>query len=312
MAELTDKVHWIEIKIRTNGEIAEALAEVLGRFVSQGIVMESIMQFDPQTHDQVPTGEIIVSGYLPVDEHLEDNRQKLEEALWHLGQIADIPEPEYTPVMDQDWMAAWKQHYTPIPIGESLLILPAWIEPDPNDTRTAIRINPAMAFGTGSHPTTSLILSLLERHFEPGKAVIDIGCGSGILSIAALKKGAIHALAVDIDSQAVQSTLENAGINTIPPGMLETGKGSVEEILTERFSLVQAPLVLANILAPVILHLFEQGLADLVSPKGILLLSGILDHQVDAVLASAQTLGFNLLETLAEEDWVAIALQKRH
>ncbi len=310
MADISEQIHWIEVKIITTGELAEALAEVLGRFVSNGVVVESVTRFNPHTQESEPNGDIAVFGYLAADETLETNRQKLTEALWHMRQIADFPEPVYTPIHDQNWMAAWKQHYTPIPIGETLLIIPAWHQPSPDETRTVVRINPAMAFGTGTHPTTQLILALLEKHFQPGFPLIDVGCGSGILSIAALRMGATHALAVDVDQQAVKSTLENAGLNDIRDDQLETGKGSVEEILTGRFTLQSAPLVLVNILAPIILRLFDDGLAELVEEDGLLLLSGLLDHQEAEVVARAKTAGFMIYDRRTDGDWVSLAVKR--
>ena len=310
MAEPEGPVRWIQVKFISDAELAEALADVVGRFVSNGVVVESVTEFNAHTQENIPTGRVAVSGYIPVDAHLEATRQKMEEAFWHLGQIAPIPEPTYTPIRDQDWMAAWKQHYAPIPVGKNILILPAWQQPDQDEDRVLVRINPAMAFGTGTHPTTQLILVLLEKYIQPGQPLIDIGCGSGILSIAALKLGAAKVVAVDVDGAAVVSTLENAGLNGISTEVLETGKGSVEEVLTGRFSITQAPLVLVNILAPIILRLFDQDLADLVSPGGTLLLSGILDHQEAEMVAKAQEKGFKLLERISQADWVSLAFQK--
>ena len=310
MADLAKEVHWIEVKIQCDGELAEALAEVLGRFVSNGVVLESLTKFDTRTQENKPSGEMIVSGYLAVNAHLEEKQQQIEEALWHLSQIMPISQPQFTPIHDEDWMAAWKEHFKPIPIGDSLLITPAWQTPKDKQNKVIIRINPAMAFGTGAHPTTQLCLRLLEHQLTSGMSVIDIGCGSGILSIAALKLGASHLLAVDISEEAVASAKENAGLNLISPDELEIGKGSVEEIRTGRFTCKQAPLVMVNILAPVIIHLFEQGLADLVAPDGKLLLSGILDHQGGNVLNAALKAGFSLAEQLPQEDWVAFAMIK--
>jgi ribosomal protein L11 methyltransferase len=308
VADHEKDVRWIEAKIACDGELAEALAEVLGRFVSHGVVVESETRFNPKAQENEPTGGMVVYGYLPADHTLEDNRHKLEQALWHLGQISPLPPVQYRPIKDEDWMAAWKVHYQPIRIGETLLIMPAWKEPKAGETRRIVCINPAMAFGTGAHPTTQLCLRLMERHLTPGSSVIDVGCGSGILSIAALKLGAQHVLAVDLDSQAIASTLENAALNAIPPAQLESGQGSLAEILTGRFTLSQAPLVLVNILAPIIIRLFEQGLEKLVSPGGILLLSGILEDQEPGVLQAAEKAGFILLERLTDGDWVSLVL----
>lgn len=310
MADVGKETHWLEVKIDCNGDLAEALAEVLGRFVLNGVVIGNKTRLKPNTQDNEPTDELQISGYLDVDDQLEDKKHRLEEALWHLGQIMPVPEPVYTLIHDEDWMEAWKKHYQPIAIGERLLIMPAWMTPAKDDARIVIRINPAMAFGTGTHPTTKLCLRLLEHHLVPGDTVMDIGCGSGILAIAALKLGSAHALAVDIDSQAITSTLENAELNDIAPGDLEVGEGSVEEILTGRFTMQTAPQVLVNILAPVIIRLFGQGLGSLVSQGGKVLLSGLLENQEGDVLSTAEKAGFTPIERLAEADWVSMAMVK--
>ncbi|QRN82203.1 50S ribosomal protein L11 methyltransferase [Chloroflexota bacterium] len=304
-------IRWIKVQFITeDGELAEALADVIGRFASNGVAVESVTRFDEHTQENLPTGKLAVSGYIPMDEYIEETRQKLEEALWYMGRIAPLPEPTYTDIRDEDWMAAWKKHYTPINIGEKLLILPAWQEPKEGEQRTIIRINPAMAFGTGTHPTTQLIMTLLEDYVQPGQPLLDIGCGSGILSIAALKLGSTHAVAVDVDGAAVVSTQENAKLNDIPAEWLDIGKGSVEEVLTGRYSYQEAPLVLVNILAPIILRLFDVGLAQLVSPGGTLLLSGILEHQEEKMRQKAEQNGFKFLERTNQGDWISMAFRK--
>ena len=310
MADKKKKDHWLEVKIQSDGELAEALAEVLGRFVSGGVIVESVTQYNSLTHENEPTGQMRVVGYLPVDENLEVKRLKIEEALWHLSQIAPIPNPEYKNIKDQNWMKAWKEHFSPIPVGEKMLVLPAWQAPQQGESRQIIKINPAMAFGTGTHPTTQLCMQLLENHIRDGIDVIDVGCGSGILSIAALKLGAKYVLAVDVDSEAITSTLENARFNAIPRSALEVNQGSVKEILAGDFSIQKAPLVLVNILAAIILRLFENGLGNVVEKGGILLLSGILEYQEEEILDAANQAGFILVEKIMKADWVSFAMQK--
>jgi ribosomal protein L11 methyltransferase len=310
VADKAEKVHWLEVKIQSDGELAEALAEVLGRFVSGGVIVESVTRFNTHTHENEPTGEVLVSGYLEVDASLEIKKQAIEQAFWHLSQISPIPQPKYTLIKDQDWMAAWKEHYNPISLGETLLVIPAWQEPQDGETRHVIRINPAMAFGTGTHPTTQLCLQLLEKTLKPGMNVIDVGCGSGILSIASLKMGANHVIAVDTDKQAITSTLENAELNHISSNDLELGEGSIKEILSGQFTHQQAPLVMVNILAQIIINLFDQGLEKIVTEGGTLLLSGILDHQEKDVLKAAQNAGFSVIQKISDSDWVSFALCK--
>ena len=303
------KARWLEISLVVNDELAEAVADVLGRFVSQGVVMERSVEFNDAEDEGTPYGPVRVSGYLPVDEQLEDVRQQLEQALWYLGRIQPLPEPSYRTIEDQDWMAAWKQHYRPIPVGQKLMILPAWLSLDTED-RIAVRIDPSMAFGTGTHPTTQLCMALLENRVGENEPVIDVGCGSGILSIAAVKLGAVRALAVDIDPLSVKATLENAQANGVSE-KIEAGLGSVAEILQKNFSLDRAPLVLANILAPVIVRLLDAGLAQLVLPGGILILSGIMVDQADSVIEAAARHQLTLIEQQTMGDWIALVMQAK-
>lgn len=299
---------WLEVSLTVDGELAEAVAEVLSRFAENGVVVESGVEYNDAETLGVPVGPVRVYAYLPVDSQLEDTRQQLVESLWHLGRIVALPEPQFQVIADQDWMTSWKQHYRPIPIGRRLLILPAWMEPA-EPSRVVVRIDPSMAFGTGTHPTTQLCLALLEDHMAPGQAVIDIGCGSGILSIAALKLGAPAALGVDIDPESVRSSRENGEANGVLEHF-ELGLGSVEEVRAGQFSFNQAPVVLTNILAPIIVKLFDMGLADLCTPGGVLILSGILADQSHRVESAAADRGLKLLERRQMGDWVALAYRR--
>jgi ribosomal protein L11 methyltransferase len=230
---------WMEVSLVVDGELAEAVADVLGRFATNGVVVESGVKYNDAEDEGTPVGPVKVYAYLAYDEHLEETRQRLEEGLWYLGRIQPLPAPAYKPIQDEDWMSAWKEHYHPIPVGERLLVLPAWIE-QTDLSRVAVKIDPSMAFGTGTHPTTQLCMELLEPTTTPGIDLIDVGCGSGILSIAALKLGAGHALAVDIDPQAVRSTRENAAANGVLENV-ESGVGSVSEVLGGQFSMKTSP-----------------------------------------------------------------------
>ncbi len=300
--------HWLEISMTVDPELAEAVSELLSRFVSNGVVVESGVTYNDAEDEGTPFGPVRVYGYLAVDERLEETRQRLEEGLWHLGQIQPLPEPSYRTIQDEDWMASWKQHYHPIQIGKRLLILPAWIA-DPNQGRIAVKIDPSMAFGTGTHPTTQLCMELLEDTVQPGRPAIDVGCGSGILSIGAVKLGAAPVLAVDIDNSAIRSTKENAQANGVLD-KIETGLGSVREISEGKFSIRAAPLVLANILAPVIIRLFDDGLDTLLETGGKIVLSGILAEQAPGVVEAAEKKGLKKTEMRQIGDWVAIVMEK--
>jgi len=298
---------WMEVTLECSGELAEAVAEVFARYCPEGVVLDNVTTYDAEKHEHIPTGMMRVVAYLPQDDELESKKRSLEEALWYMGRIVPLPAPEFISIEDQDWMTVWKQNYQPLRVGKNWLILPAWLELPEGDTRRVVRIDPAMAFGTGTHPSTQLCLLAIEDTIRPGQPVIDLGCGSGILSIAALKAGASQALAVDIDEQAVSATHANARINAIDE-KVEAVQGSLADILTGKYSLQQAPLVLANILAPVLIRLFDEGLADLIAPGGKLVLAGILENQAEDVLSAARARGLNLITKYQQEDWVGLVV----
>jgi ribosomal protein L11 methyltransferase len=308
-------MNWLEVSLTVDGELAESVADVFARFAPNGVMTEQGVKYTDAEDAGTPTGPITVRAYLEVDEQLEETRQKLEESLFYLGMIQPVPAPAYKQIADQNWMEAWKQHYKPILIGQRLLILPAWMEsPDPD--RIAIKIDPGMAFGTGTHPTTQLCLELMELAINlrglkdlGGLSVIDVGCGSGILSIAAIKLGAAKVLGVDIDEESVKNSRENADTNEVADELI-LGMGSVSEILAGKFAFKKAPLVVANILAPVIIRLFDAGLTDLIEEHGALVLSGILQEQEQSVIEAGQARGLRMNERRQIGDWVALTLSR--
>jgi ribosomal protein L11 methyltransferase len=305
MAEPT----WLEVSMTVDGELAEAVAEVLSRYIPSGVVIESTaVVAGPEDENGKAVGPLRVCGYLPIDEQLEEMRRRIEEGLWYLGRISPLPAPVFRPFAEVDWVESWKQHYHPIPVGEGLMIVPAWLDPETGG-RLPIRIDPGMAFGTGTHPTTQLCLGLTEAYFKRvggGPMVLDIGCGSGILAIAALKLGASHALGVDIDPLAMEASRQNAALNGVE-SKLELGIGSVAEVQDGRFTLSKGELVFANILAPVLVRLLDQGLGELVCPGGWLILSGILEEQSSDVEKALDRHGLVLIERTQSADWVALA-----
>lgn len=299
---------WLEVSVICNGEIGEAVAEVMARFAENGVVIESITEFDQKAYEQVETDKVRVLCYLNNDENVEQKSLQLQESLWHLSQISPIAAPQLQTIQDEDWMASWKNNYKPIKVGKNWLILPAWIEPDPSETRQIIRIDPAMAFGTGTHPSTQLCLLAIEDYLKVGQDVIDLGCGSGILAIAALKLGASYALAVDTDDLAVEATKKNAIINKIHTN-LASHRGSLDDILHGDYVIRQAPLVLANILVPVLIQLLKEGLARTISPGGKLVMAGILETQAESVIQASKTAGLNLVNQYQQDDWVALVFE---
>src|SRR5215208_2875161 len=303
-------MNWLEVSLVVNGELAEAVADVLARFAPNGVMTEQGAKYNDAEDAGTPAGPITVRAYLEVNDQIEETRQKLEESLYYLGMIQSLPAATYKEIADQNWMEAWKQHYKPILIGERLVIVPAWLD-SPDASRIPIKIDPGMAFGTGTHPTTQLCLELMEREFithHPSR-VIDVGCGSGVLSIAAVKLGAEKVLGVDIDAGSVKNSRENADTNGVGDEFI-LGVGSVSEIRKGQFSFTKAPLVVANILAPVIVRLFDAGLAELIDDEGAIVLSGILQEQAQNVIDAGQALGLKMTEKRQMGDWVALTMSR--
>ncbi len=307
-------MNWLEVSLIVSAEAAEAVSEVLSRFAPEGVAIEATrFEVTPDDHG-LPVGDVIVRAYLPADDTVEETRARLEESLWHLGQILPLPTPGYTPIAEADWSEAWKANYKPIRIGKRIVVIPAWLygstAAHPGAARDDIPIiiimDPGMAFGTGTHPTTQLCLAAVEKHLQPGQPVIDLGSGSGILAIAAARLNAGHIYAYDIDAEAVRVARENIAANGVADH-ISVEKGSLAELLAAG---ANAPFVLANLLAHTLINLFDQGLAQLVTPGGLIVLSGILDSQAFEVIAALKRHGLTLAAQEKLEDWVALIARK--
>ena len=242
--------------------------------------------------------------WLPKPEWPEEERGQLLASLVPLAEPFGIPLPEgrWDDVADEDWSLSWKQHWQPDPVGHGLLILPAWLEvPEEHADRLVIRMDPGSAFGTGSHPTTRLCLEALEESPPQGSLVADLGCGSGVLGLAALGLGAEAVVAADTDSLAVRATADNRGLNRRSDAELAVALGSVdalERLLDGR----RADLLLCNILAPVI-EALAPGFEALVAPDGRALLSGLLVDQAPRLKQVLGELGWTVTAEAAQGLW---------
>ncbi len=307
-------MNWLEISLTLDSELAESVADVLAPYAHQGVSIESTAVTANAEDEGHPVGPLRVRAYLPADDvtALETARQKIEQGLFYLNMIRPIPAPSYTPVADADWAELWKANYKPIRIGNRLLVIPSWLAnpltrttQPPNYPTIPILMDPGMAFGTGTHPTTQLCLALLEDHLKPGDTVLDLGCGSGILAIAAAKLGAKSVLAVDIDDDSIRATKENAEINGVAD-KIETVLGSLSN---PQSLITNYQLTVANIIAPVIIRLLgpEEGLAQTLAPNGLLVVSGILAEQGGDVTAALNRAGLSVVDRRQMGDWVAMA-----
>jgi ribosomal protein L11 methyltransferase len=294
----------MEISLTVDGEMAEAVADLLARHAPGGVAIESALGGEQAARPETP---VIVRAYLAPDERLQARRSEIEAGLWHLGMIRPLPAPVYRQVAEQDWAEAWKEHYRPIRIGRGLLILPAWLS-NPDESRLAIVLDPGMAFGTGTHPSTQLCLAALEDYVQAGDEVIDLGCGSGILSIGAVLLGARRVRALDIDPLAVRITRENAGRNGVA-AWVEVSDGSLENLLQ---SAVPAPdLLVANILAPVLDDMARHGMSRAVRPGGTVILAGVLAEQAEPLAVTCLEHGFDRVELRRSGEWRALVLKSK-
>jgi ribosomal protein L11 methyltransferase len=301
-------MYWLEVSVRTDGEGAEAVAEMLRPFAYQeSVVLEQLgdeTMADPDALEPFVTVKI----YVPEDEDSPALRRRIEEILYHLSRLYPLPKPVFRELADEDWANAWKEHYRPFRLGRRIVIWPAWLERQPGDTQpgdVVLTLDPGMAFGTGLHPTTQGCLQALEQIVTPGMAVLDAGTGSGILAIAAVKLGATTVAAFDTDNLAVRATEENATRNGALSA-IHVWRGELDSVaaVTGR---AQWDVIVANILAPVIIGLLvENGLLGYVAPGGRLILSGIIEEQSADVAAALAAAGGHVEQTITAGDWVTL------
>jgi len=309
MNEIKQEPKWIEFSIEVDQDMADMVGNVLIGILPAGLVSERVFEdVFPHELDQVK-GPIRIFGFYPEEEDLI-YRERILDALNGLKDKVDLPDPVFSSLENKNWAAAWQERYQPIPVGDRLIVVPSWLE-NPDLERVPIYIDPGMAFGSGTHETTRLTLAMLEKCLteQSHTELIDVGCGSGILSIAAAKLGVERVLGVDLDPEAIRVSRENAKKNNLKKaGTFHAG--SVQDILSEKFSLPRATLVVANIIAPILEELFEEGLGDIVSPDGHLVLSGILEDQLPAILNRLEQSDFKVRNTLRQGEWVAVHAEK--
>jgi ribosomal protein L11 methyltransferase len=300
--------NWIEVTMRVDGESAEAVAEVLQRYGHQGVSVEQ-EGITPDIWDEgeVPAPQnLLVRAYFPDDNRAADTKKQLETALGHMRMMYPMPDPQYNIIKEEDWAEAWKVHYHPLRVGKRLLIRPLWIEVEPKPDDLIISLDPGMAFGTGTHPTTQLCLEALEDLTQSNQDILDLGCGSGILSIAAAKLGAKQIVGLDIDPIAVKATLENADANGVASQIIAE-EGSLEAVIA---SGRQYDFVVVNILAKIILKMTENNLGDTVRPGGLAIFSGIIDTQVDDVEEALRKTGLTPYARRQQGDWFLIEAKR--
>lgn len=298
---------WVEISVACDSAAADDLAAYLSRYCAGGAAVEQL-RTDPNGRDLAEV-RWRVKGFVPADD--VETQQKVEIALLLLSRDGTLSEPMTRTLLHKDWAEAWKEHFPVLHIGQHLVVAPTWREHTPAAGEVVLRLDPGMAFGTGLHATTRLCLVALEGLVQTGDRVLDVGTGSGILSIAAARLGASAVTAVDVDPICVQVATENAQLNGVA-AQISASLGSLDTGGAPRVPLVQETgfdLVLANILAEVIIDM-AGDFPRVLRRGGHLVVSGILAEKADAVAAALEDAGLDLQERLEETGWAALILRQ--
>ena len=302
-------MRWLELTVTCDNEAIEAVSEILGR-VSQGsAVRPTRLIRDPNDElsaREDPTAPYEITAHIPEDSAAPAAVESTERALWHLQAfgLRPVGQLQVRSVDDADWTDAWKAGYVPQRIGR-VVIVPSWLDEPIGPDEVALRLDPGMAFGTGLHPTTRGCLTLLQEISPMPPVVLDIGSGSGILALAALRLGAERAVCYDTDPLAVEATLANAAANDLADRVIAQLGSLPPKPLGE-----PCPLVLANLVAAVLIDLAEP-LAAHTAPEGTLLASGIIDTRADEVLAALARAGFAVERRIDDGEWVSLRLSHR-
>jgi ribosomal protein L11 methyltransferase len=299
---------WLELSVEVDVEAVEAVSEILGRVASGTAVQPTRLVRDPSDELAAypdPQAPYVVIAHVDADSDREGVIERTERALWHLQAfgLRPVGPLHVREVDDADWADAWKAHYVPQRIGR-LLVVPSWLVDDQamGSDELPIVLDPGMAFGTGLHPTTRACLLLLQDLAPMPPRVLDVGIGSGILALAALRLGAASVHGVDTDPLAVEAALANARRNGLG-GRLTAECGTLPAVTPERF-----PLVVANLVASVLVDLAPRLVAHL-APGGLMVVGGIIAPRADEVVGSMASAGLRITARRDDEDWVSLRLE---
>jgi len=310
-------VQWLEVKVVTGRESSEAVSEKLMCLGAGGVSVYDEMDWGTAQRaglgDIFPvlpatdSGLVTIRGYFPLSFLAEGKEEELTSFLLALPAFGLAPAVlSIQQLDDPDWEQAWKQYWEPTPVGKKLMILPAWLDEEPWPGRQVLRLDPGAAFGTGTHESTQLCLELLETEIAGGETVWDLGCGSGILALAAKLFGAGKVSGVDIDEAAIRAACDNAELNKMRVPFIQADLFSDEAWCLPE----QADLVTANLTADALLTVSGR-LRHVLLPGGRLIISGIISHRQSEVLATYKQAGYLLKEKRSAGEWVALLLEMK-
>jgi len=297
-------MRWLALSVEADVEAVEAVSEIFGR-LGLGSAVEPLELVAEGADEQAlradPAAGYRVTAWIPDDAEAPGAIDRTRKALWHLRafDLRPVSELSVTTTDDAAWATAWRDGYEPILSGR-LTIVPSWLEP-PKGSDLVIRLDPGMAFGTGLHPTTRACLELLQTADPIPAAVLDVGTGSGILAMAALRLGASRAVGYDTDQLAVEASTANARANDLSDRFVAQ-HGTLPRLAAELF-----PLVVANLVAAVLVELAPR-LAAHTAPGGTLIASGIIESRSDEVEAALTAAGYEVVDWITEGDWVTVRL----
>jgi len=293
---------WIELTVDVPPEYAEPMSEIFHRYGHGGVAIEQEAGYNPDEGESPPVPDFVtIKTYLPVDNTTERRRNQIDIGVRLVAHLATISPLKEKYVEEEDWQNAWKEHFHPLRIGRHLVICPTWRTVETSESDILIHLDPGMAFGTGHHPTTRTCMEILERDTKPGDRILDVGCGSGILSVVAVKVGATSALGLEIDPVAARAGEENVRINGIED-KVQIVQGTLPSPLAEARSF---DIVAANISAKVVTNL-AQHLIDSVAIGGKLIAGGIIEPHVEDVTKALNAVGASIDETFIDGDWVTL------
>ena len=316
---------WLELKIDTLPSGIEAAAAALTAAGFEDLVLEDQAEFETFLEGNKAYWDYIdedlqqkLQGLSCIKLYLEDTdeagMQRLQALLAQLRQRADLGELVLTvsPLPETDWEESWKDNYPPQEMGNTLVMLPYWLADADTQGRLPVILDPGLTFGTGAHPTTQMVVEAMEQLLPQGGSCLDLGSGSGILSIAALRLGAGSAIGVDIDPKAEDIARENAAYNgfAAPEFTALTGNVTADKKLMDQLKQKPYDLVLVNIVADVIIHL-APVLPQFLTESSTLILSGILDSRLDDVTGAITAAGLSIEKIRAKEEWRCITAKRR-